>query len=862
MSFPWAYIDKNSALSASGPTGSLQFKTHDVYSGSTEAPFHTSLTGSHNLIFHTASSLLALTGTMELIGTASANQINVNVVNKTITNFSASGDTKFGAETTNIHRFTGSVNIGGALSASGEIFAAGFSALPFGKAGFRISGDVEATGAIKTAIRFVSSSGEIYGTSLRTSGDITFTGSVSGSSDFFVTGGISTSGVIRATGSISSSAEVFGYSLRTSGDTNITGTMTSGLVRTFDLSSSARVFGAGIETSGDLGVSGSIRNGGFVSSSGEVYGTSLRTSKNVSVTGTISNSLFISSSGEVFSVGHLSSSGDMNVTGAIKNKSFISSSGETFAVGGLRTTGSLGVNGLGLHVSGSTDFKNSKAATDYASISGTFEITGAAESLITLHTQDTDTLKEIAFKKAGSIQSSFGIDSDEHVIIENESTKDIILRTQNQNTIRIFGNQQAVEINGSGVTANATLDVNGDTTITGSLTVSGTVSFGNTLSDDVLFVSGTLTASKGVTLQEDSFLFTGKKMLFTGSALHASGSLRQPDGKPFIISGSNINGMTLSGSKLTLVHEDPSLSNLFNESGIVLSGAIGGPGSRLGISADNQVVLTSSLTPPGGLDTHIIFNKNGAHSGSANLQLDYDDSKITQTGKFEIKSGSSPASAPVVFEVDGDDGILGGRARGKFYHVYSLNFSLTSTSQARTGRFLPLTPGGEGTTGTGAGSSPFYNGSLTNSRSILNPSSGRVIMLMYRFDTDAGQYDPGEALSYPPLFFMRTSTLPFANGIAGNSFDAVADASGVSTVHSVTASSHPGPDTVGGIDFRTGVGALTGHANITGSWSFGTGSMMNLHIRTLNGQNSPGNAYLTLVCEYDHLDEYVSGSGN
>ena len=27
MSFPWAYIDKNSALSASGPTGSLQSKT-------------------------------------------------------------------------------------------------------------------------------------------------------------------------------------------------------------------------------------------------------------------------------------------------------------------------------------------------------------------------------------------------------------------------------------------------------------------------------------------------------------------------------------------------------------------------------------------------------------------------------------------------------------------------------------------------------------------------------------------------------------------------------------------------------------------------------------------------------------------
>ena len=109
---------------------------------------------------------------------------------------------------------------------------------------------------------------------------------------------------------------------------------------------------------------------------------------------------------------------------------------------------------------------------------------------------------------------------------------------------------------------------------------------------------------------------------------------------------------------------------------------------------------------------------------------------------------------------------------------------------------------------------------------------------------------------------MRTSTLPFANGIAGNSFTATEDANGTSAIHSVTASAHPGQNVVGGIDFRTGVGALTGHANITGSWSFGTGSMMNLHIRTPSGGNAPGNAYLTIVCEYDHLDEYVSGSGN
>ena len=748
--FPWAYIDQDSALSASGPTGSIQFKTHDIAG-------NTSLTGSDKLIFHTASSLLALTGTMEVFGTASANQINVNVVNKTITNFSASGDTKFGAETTNIHRFTGSVNIGGALSASGDIFAVGVSALPFGKAGFRISGDVEATGAIKTAIRFVSSSGE-------------------------------------------------------------------------------------------------------------VYGVGLRTSDNVSATGTITNSSFISSSGEIFSAGGLRNSGtgnsDIAFSGTLNNKSFISSSGETFAVGGLRASGTLapdaGGNSFGLHVSGSTDFKHSKAATDYTSISGTFEITGAADSLIVLHTQDTDALKEIAFKKAGTIQSSFGIDSDEHVFIENESTKDIILRSNNQNTIRIFGNQQAVEINGSGVTANATLDVNGDTTITGSLTVSGTVSFGSTLSNDVLFVSSSLTASKGMSIQENSFLPTGKKLFFTGSALHASASFMHFDDGPLIISGSGVNGTTILGSKILLDHTNQESGfPPADEKGIVVSGAVGGPGSYLGINDAGQIILTSAVPQLPGSDRDILFNNDGVMSASANLTIDYDDSELSHVGTFEIKSGSSPASAPIVFEVDGEDGIIGGRTRGKFYHVHSLNFSITSNAQSNKGRFVGFPPL-RGGAGLGSGVDPYYDGAMTWNRSILNPSSGRVIMLMWRFE---GNYNAVQALANPPRFFMRAGSI-LGNGINGNSFTATQDADGTSAISSVTASAHPGQGVVGGIDFRTGVGALTGHANITGSWAFGTGSMINLHAQLGNGSNAFGDAFLTIVCEYDHLDEYVSGSGN
>ena len=838
MSFPWAYIDKNSALSASGPTGSLQFKTHDVGG-------NTSLTGSHNLIFHTASSLLALTGTMELIGTASANQINVNVVDKTITNFSASGDTKFGAETTNIHRFTGSVNIGGALSASSDLFAAGVPAgggVPV-KVAFRISGPITATGSVKTD-SFVSSSGEVYGTSLRTSGGISFTGSVSGSSsDFFVTdphptGGMSTTGVIRATGSVSSSAEVFGYSLRTSGDINITGTMTSGLIRAGDVSSSARVFGAGLETSGDLGVSGSIRNADFVSSSGEVYGTSLRASgrtlldpNGLSVSGSIAGSSFISSSGEIFSAGGLrnSGTGDSNFvfSGTLNNKSFISASGEVFAGGGLRASGT------GSIVSGTTDFKDIVSIT--GSGAGAIQITGSSDSLIVLNTMPGDTLKEIAIKKDGTTQSSFGIDSDEHVIIENESTKDIILRTQNQNTIRIFGNQQAVEINGSGVTANATLDVNGNTNITSSLTVSGTVSFGNTLSNDVLFISGTLTASKGVTLQENSFLPLNKKILFTGSALHASASFMNSSDKHFSISGSLPGGTILQGDKLTLDHTDAVSFPPAVEKGIVLSGAIGGPGSFLGVDNTGKIALsTTVLEVPGG-DKAVQFNKNDSFSGSANLQFDYDDNKLTQAGTLEVRSGSSP----VVLEVDGEDGITAGRTKLKLVEAWTANTTnRRNTGKSNQNRFTYM----KNTTFPTTAGETTYN----NDTSVLMPNAGRLIKILYRFDHDAsGGGTP--TFNAGTEFRIEMHVAPITqNGTAANST--------TRTIHQATAS-FAGPNVVGGID-------LLRDERVTGSWDFGTGSLVGIIMKTSNTNTALGTAFQTYLFEFDHFVEYVSGSGN
>ena len=111
--FSWAYIDAQAALSASGPTGSVQFRVGDHGRNSV-------LSGSDKFVYHTASSTLKITGSVEISGTLSANQYNINVVDKTVTNLSASGDTKFGDTSDDTHQFTGSVFVSSSLVVTGS----------------------------------------------------------------------------------------------------------------------------------------------------------------------------------------------------------------------------------------------------------------------------------------------------------------------------------------------------------------------------------------------------------------------------------------------------------------------------------------------------------------------------------------------------------------------------------------------------------------------------------------------------------------------------------------------------------------------------------------------------------------------
>ena len=129
-------------------------------------------------------------------------------------------------------------------------------------------------------------------------------------------------------------------------------------------------------------------------------------------------------------------------------------------------------------------------------VTGSLEITGSGTNLLKLHKGPADT-REIEIFSNGSRQSAITLNAAEQLFIENESTKDIILRTNNQNTLRVFGQNQRVGIAKEGVSANAELDVDGAAIISGSFTVSGASTFGTIATHVTQFV-GHVSASAGM----------------------------------------------------------------------------------------------------------------------------------------------------------------------------------------------------------------------------------------------------------------------------------------------------------------------------------------------------------------------------
>jgi hypothetical protein len=720
--FSWAYI---SGGAGDGPDESIQFRKGSE------------LSGTGNFTYDYATDLLSLTGSMEISGTLTANQYNINVVDKTVTNISASGDTKFGDTADDTHQFTGSVFVSSSLTVTGS--ASNSSTIIDGthvSSSLNISGSAFYADGVLLGAAAISTYDDSGATRVITSVDAT---SVQGEANLTFDGN-----KLAATGQISASLGVTGSSLNTA-ETIIDSTHISS---SLNISGSA-FYGDGANLTNipasAVGAAGSDRQIQFNDND------DLGASANLIVR----------------------SSGDVVVTGSLI-------------------------------------------------------ITGSGQSLITLDTRDADSLKEIVFNKDGSPAAAIQINSNEHLFVENENAKDIILRTNNQNTIRVFGANQRVGIAKTGTSGNAVLDVNGSTTISGSFTVSGSSTIGLN-GTHVATVGGQLTASQGITLGESSFIASDKNFVLGSSGesiiQHNSGI-----GK-LIISGSSgaAGGLDIQGGSITL--DFPA--------GTVASGTLAGEGSYLGLDSSNKMVLTSAAGgggTPEGSNTQIQFNDAGSFGASSNFT--FDDTagaeELTLTGSMEVVSGSS-----TVFEIKtGDENDEKGAVRGRMLQTIVSQFDLTSGAQAATGRYVAL---------NGAGG---VSNTLDRSNALLTPFSGRLISITYYFP--GGNQNPANG---QPKWLLFVADV---NELNGNTIDSAANATSF-----CTASSYPGQNHVGGVNVQTGEGTLGG-TNTTGSWAFGTGSAVGLRFKSGDGTSAmvPGQAIVTSVWEFDQLDPYISGSGN
>ena len=193
-----------------------------------------------------------------------------------------------------------------------------------------------------------------------------------------------------------------------------------------------------------------------------------------------------------------------------------------------------------------------------------------------------------------------------------------------------------------------------------------------------------------------------------------------------------------------------------------------------------------------------------------------------------------------VLAVDSSDEGLGA-VRGRMLHNISSGFNLANGTQADAGRYIDI----------------GYNRSIVSNtldyrNGFLAPSSGRLVSVTYWFPAAASKQDPSKG---QPNFELKVGDV---NALNGGTID-----NSLSVVGQVTASSWPGLKCVGGINVLNGQGTLGG-TNTTGSFAFGTGSVVGLRFYSGDStdNNYPGISIVTTVWEFDQLDPYISGSGN
>ena len=748
--FSWAYIDSAAVVSASGPTGSIQYRVADS-SG------NTSISGSSNFIFHTASSLLAITGSVEISGTLTANQYNVNVIDKTITNISASGDTIFGDTADDTHQFTGSVYVSGALSASTSISASAF----YGD-GSTLTGI--SPGGSNTEIQF-NNVGAFAGSPRAT---ITTAGS---------TANVIVTGSIVITGSASDTT------------TTIDGT---------HVSSSLNISGSNLWAKNDAHAN-------------QFYGD-------------ISVSRYVTHDGDADTYLDFT---DDKLEFTIGNRKFLTLTEDT--------TDTFVINRLG----------------------------GGVETTINSDNGDALNVKVggVVINDVGAPGHHFRVESNQkqNAIYLNADLQYVHLLADSDAPAGGLGVDMSLFVSGTVGSKNTAIRgtsvFGGDVLTSGSLYVDGNTTLGNAASDVATF-TGQLTASQGALFNDQVMVVDDTNLVF-GSGGESIIKYDEAGSDNLVVSGSAL-GLMLMGGRVNV--NSPlvvaSQTEVIVTGSLIITGSVNETtttingthvSSSLNISGSafygDGTNLAGVVKAAAGSTGQIQFNNAGAFGASdkATLVLQPTSAALIVTGSSTtVGSVEAISGSTQVFGIDSSVTGLGG-VRGRMVQHIRTGFSLSDGTDAKNGRYVSI-----------GGNAVAVSATPSNVNCMITPFSGRLISIMYHMPSPASKQDPSKG---QPQWQLRVGDV---NELKGQTF-----ANAFTTTGQITASSWPGNSIVGGVDVQTKVGSLHGN-NITGSFSFGTGSVVALFFKSGDStdNNFPGAASFTTVWEFDQLSPYITGSGN
>ena len=806
--FSWVYIDRDAYMSASGPTGSIQFRTGDE---TIDGFKHTTLTGSSRFVYVTSSNSLQFHG-------------DVNI--------------------------TGNLNIDGSLislSSSNLIIQDPAIGLAFG------------TGSAHTGA--VGDRGFVFGLASDNNQALIWD-QTSGS--FLI-------GKVGATGPTQTAFDIpFGD----------LGTLRLGALQFIqDLSGSGRLFGFGIETSGHLGVSGSIKNGHFVSSSGEIYGTNLRTSGQTALSGTLITS------------GNVHLGDDKRLYFGTDEDTFIKYDEVDRDV--LSISGSLA---RGIELSGSAIFVDAISVTSGNIAGPNSYISLASDRKLVLTDANTGVPAgnntNIQFNNGGAFGGSDGftfdgtyvkltgsISGSGEVKAGSLSTSGQLTLTgslsssgeifgaslRTSNTIQVSGtikNEDFISSSGE-IFATNDLRTSGLIAASGTLTAGPITSTGASSLDSLrvgdlsgsgrLFGQGIETSGHlGVSgsIQNGSFISSSGEIfgasLRTSAGVQVSGAIKN---NTIISSSAEVSGDSLRTSGITLVTGSIKTLSFVSSSATVFGQSLVTSGDLLAsgtIKNSSFISASGEVFSGGGLRTSGPLSVTGSTllKGETLIQDDLIvENSVRLTGSLIVMSGTTP-----VFETDGEEhdgtGVLQGRSRGRFLQMQSFAWQVNNTDYAEAGRFLPMSNNSYGTVAA----------NTAMESTALQPFAGRLVKVIFKF--------PGANDGTPPQLQFWAGHVNEQNGVPVADLDGGGSTSFIIQAQATAsgpgnnpAAGHPGLSVVGEFD-------LTSTFQTTGSFSFGTGSLVAIEILIPGGSSKPGVSNVTTIFEYDTFNEYFTGSGN